>query len=104
MRRPCSAKVSTLFFAKTVTRRTNPTNRLILVKLSQLVPFQLNHPNTTKWMIFGTDFSVAVVQVTIDAAAPDDVRWIVGVGDGEALEDSELGFDQVEPRALGGSP
>ncbi len=55
-------------------------------------------------MIFGTDFSVAVVQVTIDAAAPDDVRWIVGVGDGEALEDSELGFDQVEPRALGGSP
>jgi hypothetical protein len=44
---------------------------------------------------------VTIPEVTIDATAPDDVVEIVGVGEGEALEDSEVGFDEVEPGGFG---
>jgi hypothetical protein len=55
-------------------------------------------------MIFSTDFAMAVAQVAIDPAPPDRMRGIVGIGDGEALEDPEVGLDQVQPRSIGRRP
>lgn len=42
--------------------------------------------------------------ISIDAAAPDEVRGIVGIGYGETLQDTEVCLDQVEARSVGGCP
>src|SRR5574340_82543 len=55
-------------------------------------------------MILGADLLVPVAQVAIDATAPDRVRGIVGIGHRKALEDAELGLDQVQPGGLGVRP
>ena len=55
-------------------------------------------------MILRAYVAVPVVQVAIDAAPPNRVSGIVGIGHGEALEDAELCFDQVQPRGLGRRP
>jgi len=47
---------------------------------------------------------VAVSKVAIDSAAPKQVICIVGVGKGELLQDTELGFDEVQPGRLGRRP
>jgi hypothetical protein len=47
------------------------------------------------------EFFVAVPEVAVDATSPDDMIQIVGVGKGEAPEDSEVGFDEVEPGSFG---
>jgi hypothetical protein len=44
---------------------------------------------------------VAVVEVAIDAATPDDVVEVVSVGECETAEDPEVGFNEVEPGGLG---
>lgn len=46
---------------------------------------------------------MTVAEVAVNATAPDDVVEIVGVGEGEALEDTEVGFDEVEPGRFGRS-
>src|SRR5579862_5988341 len=55
-------------------------------------------------MIFGSDFLVPVVQVAIDATAPERMCGIIGIGERESFEDAELGLDQVQPRGLCGCP
>src|SRR5690349_12201334 len=55
-------------------------------------------------MILRAYVAVPVVQVTIDTAPPDRVSGIVGIGHGEALQDAELRFDQVQPGGLGWCP
>jgi hypothetical protein len=44
---------------------------------------------------------VAVVEVAVDAATADDVVEVVGVGEGEAPEDSEVSLNEVEPGGFG---
>jgi hypothetical protein len=48
------------------------------------------------------EFSMTVAQVAVDASASCGVGQVIGMGEGEALEDSELGFDQVDPGSVGG--
>ena len=45
------------------------------------------------------EFAVAVSEIGVDASTPSQVGGAVGIGQGEALQDSEFRFDQVE---LGG--
>ena len=45
---------------------------------------------------------VAIADIAHDPTATDEVGWIVGVREREALQDPELRFDQVEPRRIGG--
>jgi hypothetical protein len=40
---------------------------------------------------------VAVAEIGVNAATPSYVGGVVGIGQGEAFQDSELRFDQVEP-------
>jgi hypothetical protein len=47
---------------------------------------------------------VSVTQVTVDPAAANDVVEGVGVREGEAPEDAQMGLDQVQPGRLCGSP
>lgn len=47
-------------------------------------------------------FAMPVPEIPVHASAPHRVRGVVGVRQGESLEDAELGLDQVEPRGLGG--
>jgi hypothetical protein len=40
---------------------------------------------------------VAVAEIGVDASTPSHEGGVVGMGQGEAFQDSELRFDQVEP-------
>jgi hypothetical protein len=51
-----------------------------------------------------TKLAMAVVQVAIDAASAGGVARIIRVRDRESFQDSELRFDQVQPRRFRGSP
>src|SRR3990170_8413710 len=44
---------------------------------------------------------MSVAEIAINAPAQYRVRGVVGVRQGESLQDAELGLDQVEPRGLG---
>jgi len=46
-------------------------------------------------------FSIAPVQIAIDAPAPHSVIGIVGVIQAEALQGTEVSFDGVEPTGIG---
>src|SRR5579864_414278 len=50
------------------------------------------------------ELSMPVAQVAIDASATYEMTWVVGVGDGKALQDSKLGFAQIEPGSFRRSP
>ena len=50
------------------------------------------------------EFSMAVAEIAVDASAADGMTGVIGVGHSEALQDSKLRFDQVDPRSFGGSP
>jgi len=50
------------------------------------------------------ELPMAVVQVTIDASATYEMTRVVGVGDGKALQDSKLWFDQIAPGSFRRSP
>lgn len=43
---------------------------------------------------------MAVVEVAVDAATPNDVVEVVGIGESETPEDAEVGLDEVEPGRL----
>ena len=43
------------------------------------------------------EFVVAVSEIGVDASTPSHVGGVVGIGQGEAFQESELRFDQVEP-------
>jgi hypothetical protein len=43
---------------------------------------------------------VAVAEIAVDAAAPDDVIEVVSVGEYVSPEHAEVGLDEVQPRAL----
>jgi len=44
---------------------------------------------------------VPVTEISVDPATPSYVSEIVGIGQGKALADCELCFDQVEPGGFG---
>jgi hypothetical protein len=48
--------------------------------------------------------TVAIVEVGTDSLLPLEVAGVVGVVDGESLQHSELGLNQVEPTSLGRCP
>jgi len=50
------------------------------------------------------EFAVAVLEISPDSVLTLLVAGIIGVGDRESLEGSELGLDEVEPGGLRGSP
>jgi len=69
------------------------------------VLFQLERPNradAVEGVVRVAQPLVAVAQVAVDAAPPGDVVEVVGVREGEAFQDAEVGLDEVEPRRLGG--
>jgi len=43
---------------------------------------------------------MAIAQVSVDALPADAMRLIIRVSQGEPFEDTELRFDQVQPRGL----
>lgn len=47
------------------------------------------------------EFAVAVPEISVDAATPGRMAGIMRIGQGEALQDAELRFDQVEPGGFG---
>ena len=51
-------------------------------------------------MVEVVELPMSVAQVTIDASATYEMTRVVGVGNGKALQDSKLSFDQIEPRKL----
>lgn len=60
------------------------------------VSIQLNTANTAnprEGMGFGSDLAVPVAQVPIDARPTDRMAWVIGIGQGEAFEDTELRLD-----------
>jgi len=50
------------------------------------------------------EFGMTVVEVSVDASASHGVGRVIGVSEGESLEDSELRFDQVDPGSFRGGP
>src|SRR4030095_15085953 len=60
-----------------------------------------NRPSVIERVGQSAELLVSVPEVTVDATAPDDVVEVVGVGEGEALEDSKVGLEEVEPRVFG---
>ncbi len=76
-------------------------------ELTLLVPFQLNGANgaeAVQGMLEVTEFCMAVAQVAVDAPTTRGVGAVIGVAEGESLQDSELRFDQVDPGSFRGSP
>lgn len=66
--------------------------------------FQLNIPNceqATERMRMRASAVVAIADVAADAGTAYGMRGVVRVGNGEALGDAELGFDQIEPGGIG---
>jgi hypothetical protein len=55
-------------------------------------------------MIGVAQSAMAVAEIVIDALIAHLVIGIVGVCDREFLQDSELGFDEVQPGGLGWGP
>ncbi len=43
------------------------------------------------------EFAVSVAEISVDAATPGRMAGIIRIGQGEAFQDAELRFDQVEP-------
>src|SRR5258708_3808729 len=50
------------------------------------------------------ELPMAVVQVTIDGSATSEMTRVVGVGNGKALQDSNVWFDQIAPGSFRRSP
>jgi hypothetical protein len=50
------------------------------------------------------EFAVSVAEISVDAATPGHMSGVVGIGQCETLQDSELRFDQVEPGSFRGCP
>jgi len=46
------------------------------------------------------EFAVTVTKISVDATTPGRMAGIIGVGYGEAFQDAELCFDQIEPGGL----
>jgi hypothetical protein len=46
---------------------------------------------------------VAVAEIAVDAASAEDVLEVVGIAEREAPQDTEVGFDEIEPGSLGRS-
>src|SRR5512134_652979 len=55
-------------------------------------------------MLLSAEFAMSVAQIAVDATASDRVTGIIGVGQREALERTEMGLDEVQPRGVGGGP
>lgn len=55
-------------------------------------------------MVEVVELPMSVAQVTIDASATYEMTRVVGVGNGKALQDSKLSFDQIEPGSFRRSP
>ena len=73
----------------------------------RLVLFQLDRPNradAVEGVTGVAEAPVAVAQVAVDAATAGDVVEVVGVRESEALQNSEVGFDEIEPGRLSGCP
>src|SRR5215831_1536445 len=51
-----------------------------------------------------SESAVAVAKVGVDAAMPGHMAGIICVGQGEAFQDTELRFNQVEPGSFRGCP
>ena len=52
-------------------------------------------------MVDVAELAMAVVEIAVDAAVAVLVAGVVGVGEGKAVQDPELGFDKVQPGSLG---
>src|SRR5215467_2458762 len=50
------------------------------------------------------EFAVSVAEISINAPAPGRMVGIIGVRQGEAFEDAELRFNQIEPGGFCGCP
>ena len=50
------------------------------------------------------EFAVSIAEISINAATPDRMAGIIGVRQGEAFEDAELRFNQIEPGGFRGRP
>ena len=55
-------------------------------------------------MVGVAELAMAVAEIAVDSAVAVLVAGVVGVGEGEAFQDAELGFDQVQPGSLGRGP
>src|SRR5215470_5758755 len=55
-------------------------------------------------MIGVAELAMTIVEIAVDATVALLMAGIVGVGQGEAFQDAELGFDQVQPGSLGRGP
>ena len=50
------------------------------------------------------EFAVSIAEISINAATPGRMAGIIGVRQGEAFEDAELRFNQIEPGGFRGRP
>src|SRR5262245_64672093 len=72
-----------------------PRPHLVLLQLDGAKQVQAR-----KWMTGQAALAVAVAQEAVDAPLAHAVARIVGVREGEALEDPELGLDEVHTRGV----
>src|SRR3972149_8411069 len=73
----------------------------------RLVRFQLVYAkaaNPGQSMLLSPELAVTIAQIAVDATASDRVAGVVGVGQGEALERTEMSLDEVEPGGVGRRP
>jgi len=87
-----------------ILERVGKSGRHLLAQL-RLVLFQLDRPNrphAVERVTQPAELPVPVAEVAVDATATREVIEIVGIRQGEFLQDAEVRLDQVEPRGLGG--
>ncbi|HEY7817336.1 MAG TPA: hypothetical protein VIG29_03885 [Vicinamibacteria bacterium] len=75
--------------------------------LPRPVLFQLDGPNRAdpvERVTLIAQAAVPVAEVAVDPATAHEVIRVVGVTQREALEDTELRLNEIEPGGLGGSP
>src|SRR5919106_968719 len=76
-------------------------------RLARLVSLQLDRPNRTdasQGMCLLADATIAIAEVAIDPAPPDEVLQIIRAGQGRALGDTKVRLDGVEPGGFGRRP